>query len=55
MHFLHGDDLYRHSPLVLRHLPRNVGLVAFEIPLCVSIVVGIAVIEACKRVHLGVL
>jgi len=55
MHPFHNDDFYRYSPLGLRHLLRDFDLVAFESPLWVFTVVGLAVIEACKRLHLGVL
>jgi SAM-dependent methyltransferase len=54
MHPFHGDDFYRYSPLGLRHLLGDFELVAFESPLWVFTVVGLAVIEALKRVHLGV-
>ena len=55
MYPFHGDDFYRYSPLGLRHLLRDFELVAFESPLWVFTVVGLAVIEACKRVHLGII
>lgn len=53
MHPFHGDDFYRYSPLGLQHLLGDFELVAFESPLWVFTVVGLAVIEALKRVHLG--
>jgi SAM-dependent methyltransferase len=53
MHPFHGDDFYRYSPLGLQHLLRDFDLVRFESPLWVFTVVGLAVIEALKRVHLG--
>jgi SAM-dependent methyltransferase len=52
-HPFHGDDFYRYSPLGLQHLLRDFELVAFESLLWVFTVAGLAVIEACKRVHLG--
>ena len=53
MHPFHGDDVYRYSPLGLRHLLRDFELITFESPLWVFTVVGLAVIEVLKRVHLG--
>jgi SAM-dependent methyltransferase len=53
MHPFHGDDFYRYSPLGLRHLLEDFELVAFESPLWVFTVIGIAMIEALKRMHLG--
>jgi hypothetical protein len=53
MHPFHGDDFYRYSPLGLQHLLGDFELVAFESPQWVFTVVGLAVIEALKRVHLG--
>jgi SAM-dependent methyltransferase len=53
MHPFHGDDFYRYSPLGLQHLLGDFELVTFESPLWVFTVVGLAVIEALKRVHLG--
>jgi SAM-dependent methyltransferase len=53
MHPFHGDDSYRYSPLGLHHLLRDLELVAFESPLWVFTVVGLAVVEALKRMRLG--
>jgi SAM-dependent methyltransferase len=53
MHPFHGNDFYRYSPLGLEHLLRDFELVAFESPLWVFTVVGLALIEALKRVYLG--
>jgi SAM-dependent methyltransferase len=53
MHPFRGDDFYRYSPLGLQHLLGDFELVTFESPLWVFTVVGLAVIEALKRVHLG--
>lgn len=53
MHPFHGDDFYRYSPLGLQHLLGDFELVTFESPQWVFTVVGLAVIEALKRVHLG--
>jgi SAM-dependent methyltransferase len=53
MHPFHGDDYYRYSPLGLRHLLQDFELIAFESPLWVFTVVGLAVLEALKRMHLG--
>jgi hypothetical protein len=55
MYPFHGDDFYRYSPLGLRHLLRDFELVAFKSPLWVFTVVGLAVIEACKRAYLGII
>jgi hypothetical protein len=49
MHPFHGDDFYLFSPLGLRHLLREFNLLAFESPLWVFTIVGLADIEACKR------
>ena len=53
MHPFHGDAFYRYSPLGLQHLLGDFELVTFESPLWVFSVVGLALIEALKRVHLG--
>jgi SAM-dependent methyltransferase len=53
MHPFHGDDFYRYSPLGLRHLLGDFELVAFESPLWIFTVVGLAGIEVLKRLHLG--
>jgi SAM-dependent methyltransferase len=53
MHPFHGNDFYRYSPLGIEHLLRDFELVAFESPLWVFSVVGLAGIEVLKRVHLG--
>jgi ubiquinone/menaquinone biosynthesis C-methylase UbiE len=53
MHPFHGDDFYRYSPLGLRHLLRDFELVAFESPLWVFSLLGLAMIETLKRAHLG--
>lgn len=55
MHPFHGDDYYRYSPLALQHLLCDFELVTFESPLWVFTVIGFAIIEGCKRVHLGLL
>jgi SAM-dependent methyltransferase len=54
MHPFHGDDFYRYSPLGLRHLLKNFELIAFDNPSWVFTVIGLAVIEALKRMHLGI-
>jgi hypothetical protein len=54
MHPFHGHDFYRYSPLGLRHLLGDFELVASERPFWVFTVVGLTVIEALKRMHLGV-
>ena len=53
MHPFHGNDLYRYSPLGLRHLLRDFELLAFDSPLWVFTVVGHAAVEALKRLHLS--
>jgi SAM-dependent methyltransferase len=53
MHPFHGDDFYRYSPLGLQHLLGDFELVAFESPQWVFTVVGLAAIEALKRLHIG--
>lgn len=53
MHPFHGTDFYRYSPLGLKHLLQGFELVVFDSPLWVFTVVGGAVIEALKRIHLG--
>jgi SAM-dependent methyltransferase len=53
MHPFHGDDYYRYSPLGLRHLLRDFELVAFDNPVWIFTVIGLAVIEVLKQVHLG--
>jgi SAM-dependent methyltransferase len=53
MHPFHGDDFYRYSPAGLRRLLKDFDLVAFESPLWVFTVVGLAMVEALKRMHLG--
>ena len=53
MHPFHGDDFYRYTPLGLRHLLRDFELVAYQSPLWVFTVVGLAAIEVLKRLHLG--
>jgi SAM-dependent methyltransferase len=55
MHPFHEDDFYRYSPLGLRSLLKDFDLVAFESPLWVFTVVGMAVEEALKRIHLGLI
>ena len=53
MHPFHGDDFYRYSPAGLRRMLKDFELIAFESPLWVFTVVGLALVEALKRVHLG--
>jgi SAM-dependent methyltransferase len=53
MHPFHGDDFYRYSPIGLKHLLQDFDLTAFESPLWVFTVVGLAAVEALKRMHLG--
>ena len=53
MHPFHRDDFYRYSPLGLEHLLSDFEIISFESPLWVFTVVGTALIEALKRVHLG--
>jgi SAM-dependent methyltransferase len=53
MHPFHGDDFYRYSALGLRHLLQDFELVALESPLWVFTVVGMAVGEMLKRLHLS--
>lgn len=53
MHPFHGDDFYRYSPLGLRHLLRDFEFIRFESPLWVFTVLGTAMIEFFKRIHLG--
>jgi SAM-dependent methyltransferase len=53
MHPFHGDDFYRYSPLGLRNLLGDFELVTFESPLWVFTVIGLATVEALKRIHLG--
>lgn len=53
MYPFHGDDVYRYSPLGLRHLLDNFEIILFESPLWVFTVVGLAGVEALKRLHLG--
>jgi SAM-dependent methyltransferase len=53
MHPFHGDDVYRYSPLGLQHLLRDFELEAFESPLWVCTVLGLAAIEALRRLRLG--
>jgi len=55
MHPFHVDDFYRYSPLGLRHLLRDFEIVSFESPLWVFTVVGLAAVEALRRLHLGFL
>ncbi|MPZ76998.1 MAG: methyltransferase domain-containing protein [Deltaproteobacteria bacterium] len=55
MHPFHGDDFYRYSPIGLKHLLRDFDLVSLESPLGVFTVVGLATIEALKRIRLGFL
>jgi SAM-dependent methyltransferase len=53
MHPFHGDDFYRYSPIGLKHLLHDHDVIAFESPLWVFTVVGLAAVEAVKRIHLG--
>lgn len=53
MHPFHSDDFYRYSPLGLEHLLSDFEIILFESPLWVFTVVGLALIEALKRVHLN--
>jgi SAM-dependent methyltransferase len=53
MHPFHGDDFYRYSPIGLKHLLQDFDLIAFDSPLWIFTVVGLAVVEGLKRVHLG--
>jgi SAM-dependent methyltransferase len=53
MHPFHGDDFYRYSPIGLRYLLQDFDLIAFESPLWIFTVVGLAAVEALKRIHLG--
>ena len=53
MHPFHGDDFYRYSPIGLEHLLQDFDLIAFDSPLWIFTVVGLAVVEGLKRVRLG--
>jgi len=53
MHPFHQDDFYRYSPLGLEYLLADFEIILFESPLWVFTVVGVALIEALKRAHLG--
>jgi SAM-dependent methyltransferase len=53
MHPFHGNDVYRYSPLGLQHLLRDFEISSFDSPLWVFTVLGLAGIEALKRMHLG--
>jgi hypothetical protein len=53
MHPFHGDDFYRYSPAGLRRMLKDFELIAFESPLWVFTVVGLALVETLKRAHLG--
>jgi hypothetical protein len=55
MHPFHEDDFYRYSPLGLKCLLKDFDVVAFESPLWVFTVVGKALTEALKRMHLGLI
>jgi SAM-dependent methyltransferase len=53
MHPFHGDDIYRYSPLGLRRLLGDFEIITFESPLWVLTIIGGAVTEVMKRLHLG--
>ncbi len=55
MHPFHGGDLYRYSPLGLRHLLNDFDVLSLDTPLWTFTVFGNAAIEAVKRVGLGFL
>jgi SAM-dependent methyltransferase len=55
MHPFHGDDFYRYSPIGLKHLLRDFQVISFESPLWIFTVLGLATIEALKRIRLGFL
>lgn len=54
LHPFHGDDVHRYSPSNLQHLLSEFEILSFESPLWVFMVVGLAVSEVLKRLHLGV-
>lgn len=54
MHPFHADDLYRYTPLGLKHLLSDFEIMVFDSPLWVFTVFSVPIIEVMKRLHLGV-
>lgn len=57
LHPFHGDDLYRYTPLGLRHLLEGAGftVTSIEAPLSLTSLVAQALVVALRRVGLGAL
>jgi SAM-dependent methyltransferase len=55
MHPFHGNDLYRYTPLGLKKLLAGFQILRFDSPLWVFTVMGTALNQILKRLHLGIL
>ncbi|MBI3097390.1 MAG: methyltransferase domain-containing protein [Planctomycetes bacterium] len=55
LHPFHATDYWRYTPLALRMMLREFEILSFESPHWVFTVVGLAAVEALKRIHLGFL
>jgi len=53
MYPAHGDDVYRFSPLGIKHLLKNFDLILFRSSGWVFTIVGLAVVETFRRARLG--